>query len=81
MSPMPLDDQKLPWFGTDKVVRREGDLLLIERKDCHYVVANDREDGTWNDRDCRYFYYPTKRRTATEAREQADAEFVRRLNA
>lgn len=62
-------------WGDRRVVKRSGDIVLLEMKDVDFVVAYDREDE-----ERVYWYYPTKARTASEARALAETEFVRRCS-
>lgn len=66
-----------PKWGDRRLVKQEGDVVMIERKDVDFVVLFDREKLILQRR--RYYYYPTRKRTMQEARAAAEEEFERRL--
>lgn len=82
--PRPLTDylSELPGgherWSDRKVLKQEGEVVLLTRRHCDYVVAFDRE-GTARQRR-RYFNFPTKNRTEKEARAAAEKEFGRRTS-
>ncbi len=83
-APRPLADYlaEMPCggkWGDRKVVRQEGDVVLLERKDVDFVVALDYPDDL-SRQHRRYFNFPTKNRTRQEARAAAEREFDRRTS-
>ncbi len=62
-------------WGNRRVVKRSGDVVLLQRKGVDFCVAVERDDE-----DRMYWYYPTENRTEREAREEATAEFKRRVD-
>ncbi len=63
-----------PKWGDRKVVKQEGEVVMIERKDVDFVVLFDRPEQRR-----KYFMYPTRNRTRKDAYKAAETEFARRL--
>jgi len=66
-----------PKWGDRTLVKQEGDLVMIARKDVDIVVLFDKDSQILQRR--VYFFYPTRTTTRQEARAMAEKEFARRL--